>query len=141
MPPRFTNISLKEMSALLELNAFEYTKLPNTYEYVFQKYVEKKGQPFILRVYTGIDMHTDNSREVGSDAIRVVAVFGNKAVAERRVNRTQGWVNNLQERILHWADDIRICPQCGNLLNEKQGKYGPFMGCSTFPRCGYTEKV
>ena len=33
------------------------------------------------------------------------------------------------------------CPQCGNKLIKKDGKYGQFYGCSTFPKCRYTEKI
>ncbi|MDM0106524.1 UvrD-helicase domain-containing protein [Variovorax sp. J22R24] len=35
--------------------------------------------------------------------------------------------------------DSELCPKCGNgFLRLKKSKYGPFMGCSTFPRCSYT---
>ncbi len=30
------------------------------------------------------------------------------------------------------------CPQCGGKLRQRNGKYGPFMGCSNFPECRYT---
>ena len=34
------------------------------------------------------------------------------------------------------------CPSCGNgILREKNGKFGWFMGCSTFPECRHTEKL
>ncbi len=33
------------------------------------------------------------------------------------------------------------CPKCGNELVKRSGKYGPFMGCSTYPECDYTEKL
>ncbi len=32
----------------------------------------------------------------------------------------------------------QICPKCGNKLIEKEGKFGKFLGCSTFPKCKYT---
>lgn len=35
--------------------------------------------------------------------------------------------------------DSELCPKCGNgFLRLKKSKYGPFMGCSAFPRCRYT---
>lgn len=37
--------------------------------------------------------------------------------------------------------DYRTCPECGGKLVLHNGKYGPFYGCSTFPKCRYTEKV
>ena len=34
------------------------------------------------------------------------------------------------------------CPTCGKgLLIERSGKYGPFVGCSAFPRCRHTGKI
>lgn len=30
------------------------------------------------------------------------------------------------------------CPWCGSELVERNGKYGPFMGCSSYPKCRYT---
>jgi len=34
----------------------------------------------------------------------------------------------------------RTCPRCGGQLVRRQGKRGPFWGCSTYPRCRYTEE-
>ena len=31
------------------------------------------------------------------------------------------------------------CPQCGNILIAKNGKYGKFWGCSNYPSCNHTE--
>ena len=42
------------------------------------------------------------------------------------------------------ARDVReassgsVCPWCGRQLVERDGKYGRFLGCSSFPRCRYT---
>jgi hypothetical protein len=33
-----------------------------------------------------------------------------------------------------------ICPRCGNPLVRRNGKQGPFIGCSGFPKCRYTVK-
>lgn len=30
------------------------------------------------------------------------------------------------------------CSQCGFPLNIKQGKYGEFFGCSSYPHCRFT---
>lgn len=34
-----------------------------------------------------------------------------------------------------------ICPKCGKSLLEKNGRYGKFLGCSSFPKCDYTKSV
>ncbi len=33
----------------------------------------------------------------------------------------------------------RLCPECGNQLVIRHGRYGKFIGCSDFPTCRFTE--
>lgn len=35
----------------------------------------------------------------------------------------------------------RSCPDCGNALNVKQGRYGKFIGCSNYPKCKHVESL
>lgn len=35
----------------------------------------------------------------------------------------------------------RDCPNCENPLVYREGRYGRFIGCSTFPKCRYTEQI
>jgi DNA topoisomerase I len=35
----------------------------------------------------------------------------------------------------------RECPTCGEPLVYREGRYGRFIGCSTFPKCRYTEQI
>ncbi len=35
----------------------------------------------------------------------------------------------------------RECPLCGNDLVYREGRYGRFIGCSTFPKCRHTEQL
>jgi len=37
--------------------------------------------------------------------------------------------------------DGKICPRCGAGLVVKKSFYGPFIGCSSYPKCRYTEKI
>lgn len=32
----------------------------------------------------------------------------------------------------------RFCPECGSPLRSRNGKFGPFLGCSNYPECRYT---
>ena len=34
-----------------------------------------------------------------------------------------------------------VCPRCGNQLQRRIGRYGPFLGCSCYPRCRYTRSI
>lgn len=33
------------------------------------------------------------------------------------------------------------CPECGNNLTKKKGKFGYFIGCSNYPNCKYSRKI
>ena len=35
----------------------------------------------------------------------------------------------------------RDCPKCGSNLVYREGPYGRFIGCETFPKCKYTEVI
>ncbi|WP_053360932.1 NERD domain-containing protein [Bacillus sp. FJAT-27251] len=51
--------------------------------------------------------------------------------------------NNRKEKVRKEKRDIRenVCPKCSGQLSMKKGKYGPFYGCSNFPKCRYTKQV
>jgi DNA topoisomerase-1 len=34
-----------------------------------------------------------------------------------------------------------VCPECGEPLLVRSGRYGLFIGCSAYPACGYTGKI
>jgi len=37
--------------------------------------------------------------------------------------------------------EASVCQKCGSELIKRKGKYGVFMGCSTYPKCDYTKKI
>lgn len=39
------------------------------------------------------------------------------------------------------AEKEILCPECGQPLKKRSGRYGEFWGCSGFPRCRYTRNV
>ena len=51
--------------------------------------------------------------------------------------------NNVNESVsVDSADeDIEICPRCGSKLVKRNGRNGPFWGCSNFPKCRYTRDI
>ncbi|MCG2701406.1 restriction endonuclease [Candidatus Parcubacteria bacterium] len=38
-------------------------------------------------------------------------------------------------------EDFGKCPKCGGELAEKNGRYGKFLGCSNYPKCGYAKNI
>ena len=45
------------------------------------------------------------------------------------------------EKAQHVEDVKTKCPFCGSDLVLREGKYGPFWGCSTYPKCRFTRKA
>ncbi|MDD5566769.1 MAG: topoisomerase DNA-binding C4 zinc finger domain-containing protein [Patescibacteria group bacterium] len=49
-----------------------------------------------------------------------------------------------ERKITRWwlkRQKFEKCPDCDGSLVKKNGKYGPFLGCSNYPKCGYTRKI
>lgn len=36
---------------------------------------------------------------------------------------------------------LPICPRCGDVLKKRNGKFGEFWGCGSFPKCRFTQNV
>ena len=39
------------------------------------------------------------------------------------------------------GQSIEACPECGSWMETRMGRYGRFLGCTSFPSCKYTRKV
>ncbi|MGH2806342.1 MAG: type I DNA topoisomerase [Actinomycetota bacterium] len=66
--------------------------------------------------------------------------FGEKGEDGKPVCR---WSQQLDEEGNPLADPEGTgeeCPQCGNELVAKTGRFGPFVGCSNYPDCKYIKK-
>lgn len=46
-----------------------------------------------------------------------------------------------REKTLWPTDARRSCPKCDSQLAPRIGKHGPFLGCSAYPTCRYTESL
>lgn len=107
----------------------------------------KEGPVLAVRLYTSIPANADEARACGEDALRVVIVRSpNTAKAERilftlpRVHRTQGWRENLRERLrLAWCLITKgpVCPACGARCApaRKKATGELFWSCTRFPTC------
>ena len=51
-------------------------------------------------------------------------------------------IKSIKKNISARKENIKkkICPNCGNELVVRKGKYGKFYGCSNFPACRFTAK-
>lgn len=52
-------------------------------------------------------------------------------------------INNIKNKIAEDNAKIEnmICPKCGGKLIARNGQYGPFLGCSNYPRCKFIKKI
>lgn len=39
------------------------------------------------------------------------------------------------------TDRYGNCPDCGGKLVERKGRFGPFIGCTGYPDCRYTQEI
>ena len=47
-------------------------------------------------------------------------------------------------KLNHHPDEITIetiCPDCGSRMVVRRGRYGDFLGCSSYPSCKHTQKL
>lgn len=52
-------------------------------------------------------------------------------------------VSNIKTKIKEnkTLEEQMICPKCHGSLIERNGKYGPFIGCSNYPKCKFIKKI
>tara|TARA_B100000959_G_scaffold226168_1_gene240636 strand:+ start:430 stop:945 length:516 start_codon:yes stop_codon:yes gene_type:complete len=131
-------------------------------EYVFERVVKHdnvddfmralKGDDFrySIRIFSSVDRNTKQTRDSGSDAIRVTLYDLKKdrpVKVERRVNRTVNAFHNMRERARElWkyvADGTHVCPTCESLLVKRTAKRTKkdFLGCSNYPTCKHTQNI
>ncbi len=144
MGKNYVERTKEEMDALLiGKYRFRLVQLSGTAEYVYQR--DGVHAPYSVRVYSSVDVRTGRTRDCGDDAIRVVMVDqstgrprkimgeGRTSKAGRRINRTQGAMKNLEERVreyLHMGTTDYLCPRCKSLMAVRRGGNGPFLGCT-----------
>ena len=61
-------------------------------------------------------------------------IYGKKLV--RIINQVDGDIKVSESNFSEMK-----CPDCGNKLIVKTGKFGKFLGCSAYPKCGYTRDI
>lgn len=133
----YTEISEKEFEDALTIQKYNWKRISEPYTKENPYLIEYKG--VFVKVYSSIVKGV--SREVGSDAIRVIGwdTVSNLPVmsSERRVNRTEGWRQNLASRIEDVREkmqNVEKCKICGGILVERENRttHQKFMGCLNY---------
>lgn len=161
MAQRYVPISREQFTNRMKEAGFQEVQLPGCLEVVFERQVVRqpkagcgcmspvggdvpKHYPYKVRVFSTIDVRSDDSRECGTDAVRVLLVStttGKPLAVERKVLRTKSCLDNTLERcreLWRWVLDPKHHCKCGGLLVERTGKFGDFLGCSNYPLCKAT---
>lgn len=101
-----------------------------------------------LRVYSTIDIRTGKARNKGEDAIRTVMFDtekGKPVGGRTRTHRIQTWEKNLKKKIdslvEDWEHILVKCDECGDWMVKRDGEYGEFYGCMSYPECQNTKQI
>jgi DNA topoisomerase-1 len=155
-PPRYTEATL--VKALEEYGIGR----PSTYATIISTllergYVERQAKrlhPTQLGFVVNdlLIAHFDNLFEVGFTARM-------EEILDRIANGEEDWVQVLREFYGPFAELVaaadatmerqtlpvemldEVCPECGNPLVIREGRYGRFVGCSNYPQCRYTRPL
>lgn len=109
------------------------------------------GGRAMVRVFTTLD-GGEVARDCGEDAVRVClgALDGEKfkplekgtkilrTAPQGAPDRVAVFLERLRGEIRETygrAKLVRACPACGRPMAHREGKFGPFLGCSGFPEC------
>ena len=145
MASRFQEISFFDFSSWMFGIGFEAVDLENVFEYVWERKIVTRKYPdrFIVRIYSSISKNTNETRETGSDAIRVMLfdTVLDKPVKDWTVYRTKNAKSNVIARARDaWGyviDSNHHC-SCGSLMVQRSSRHGNFFGCTTYPTCKET---
>lgn len=137
-------------------------------ERVFELTPHASPVPTRIRIFTSVAVGESAARDCGKDAIRIVVgrvqgadpdrgangVFrplekGTKILRtapqgipeahriEKFVERLKGAIRDAYVR----ARAVKACPTCGSPMARRKGSNGPFLGCSSYPKCKTTRPI
>ena len=143
----YVKIDGTEMEEVLEERiAGTEVDCPRTKERVWD--VKTPKERLRVRVFSSIDKRTNESRDCGEDAIRVVmwdVEAGKPIGGEKRTHRTPGWdermVKKIAKMLVSWRKFDKTCPSCGSSMAQREGPYGEFWGCTSYPNCKQTAQI
>jgi DNA topoisomerase-1 len=155
-PPLFTEATL--VKKLEE----EGIGRPSTYAEIISKveqrsYVEKEGNKLVPTPVGKlvIEKLVDGKFDLADIGFTRKLEEDLDAVSESRAKRLdvlQPFHDRLQEQIAHavenkakwWPEAERIgedCPESGDPLEKRWGKYGPFIACTSYPDCRFKKDI
>ena len=114
----------------IQRDAVRFFGKPLSNDYVDTLIVARRYLPELKsRSLESLAYHYDISYDGAHRAL--ADCYINKQVYDRLANE----IANPSEA----AKNVPFCPRCGNLLRKKNGKYGEFWGCRSYPECRFTK--
>lgn len=102
----------------------------------------------VLRLYSSLSKSDEKARDKGEDAIRLVIwhTEARKPLGGRKKTlRIKTWRKNLAEKIDSLMEDSRefvtICDECSDFMVKRDGQFGEFYGCLSYPDCEYSKDI
>ncbi len=155
-PPRYTEASL--IKALEELGIGR----PSTYASILSTIINDRG-------YVRRERRTLFPTELGIEVTDLLKPFFPEIMDVEFTAQMESELDKVEEGELRWVDAVRDfygpfqkdlarargkmrnvkvgeetgepCPECGQPLKERWGRFGKFIACSAYPECRYTRNV
>ena len=155
-PPRYTEASL--VKALEELGIGR----PSTYASILGTIINDRG-------YVRRERRTLFPTELGIEVTDLLMPFFKDVMDVEFTAQMEDKLDKIEDGERKWADTVKefytpfqrdlhnaeknmpnakagvetteACPDCGNPLKERWGRFGKFLACSTYPDCKYTRNL
>ena len=155
-PPRFTEASL--IKTLEELGIGR----PSTYASILGTIINDRG-------YVRRDRRTLFATELGIEVTDLLLPFFKDIMNVEFTAQMEGELDKVEEGELDWVDAVQdfykpfqrdladakkrmrnikggvetgeACPECGEPLKERWGRFGKFIACSAYPECKYKKNL
>jgi len=77
-----------------------------------------------------------------ADYYNITVKDAHRALGDCRMNqRIYESLREEMENPSEAAKAVPTCPKCGNILKKRNGKFGMFYGCASYPDCRYTRDI
>ena len=166
-PPRYTEASLVKkleelgigrpstyatiMSTIVDRNYVEQDKQhrfhPTSGGWVIASYLSKYFTDLVDVNFTAKTEDTlDDVSNGKTDKIDALNEFWNPTnnmIDGARSVKTSDIIDEINSFMyVHlFGEKGNICPECGGKLGIKLSKFGPFIGCTNYPKCNYTKQL
>jgi DNA topoisomerase-1 len=155
-PPRYTEASL--VKALEELGIGR----PSTYASILGTIINERG-------YVRRDRRTLFPTELGTEVTGLLMPFFQDIMNVEFTAQMEDELDKVEDGELNWAKAVgdfytpfqkdlkkaqkemvnqkggvptgEACPECGEPLLERRGRFGKFLACSAYPECKYTRNL